>query len=146
MEYRVPFRSYKNEVLKAEKGGSRIPVDSTPVSKLLFEAVEKLDEIERLYMRETVARAAGYIAARSNLWVVTDSVELKDELRILGPKVNVAKLVGLGVNESDRVIPVVTGKNQKVSKLSQPEKLRTVEGGTFRTLTVIQSQKVPAKL
>lgn len=73
---------------------------------------------------EAIYRAAGYIAARKSIWVVTKSLSVEAGRR--RPRnIAVARLVGLAFGESETgrpIVPVVSGKNGKAGKFIRGRK------------------------
>jgi hypothetical protein len=86
----------------------------------VLQAAIRAEEVTR--GNEIIYRAAGHIAARNNLWIVTKSLAVEKG----GPRrprnIAVARLVGLTFSDTDNgrpVLPVVRGKNGKASKLDK---------------------------
>jgi len=78
---------------------------------------------EKEHIANKISRAAGYIAARQNLWIVT-----RRTISEPGIRVSVARLAGLARNATDElpttVRPVVTGKNGIPSLLKNAQRDR----------------------
>ena len=96
------------------------------------------EEIDR--GNEIIYRAAGYIAARDNLWIITKSVAA-ETMRGRPRDIGMARLVGLTFSDTEQGRPlqaVVKGKNDRAGKLIARHS-RT--SGYPRLLDVIESTK-----
>lgn len=117
-----------------------------PPSEHLYsvhEILQKVIEGEEVTRgNEIIYRAAGHIATRNNLWIVTKSVATEAGHR--RPRnIAVAHLLGLTFSDTVNgrpVLPVVSGKNGKPGKLDKV--IQDYEGRTFpRVLEIFESTR-----
>lgn len=96
--------------------------ESLEVGFDFFRALISIERASRA--RQKIEDAAGYIAARESLWIVTKSEPIESGTANLNKaplQIGVARLVGLAIDPEDHkhavAQPVVNGKNGKIGKL-----------------------------
>jgi hypothetical protein len=104
----------------------------------VWQKVVEQEEIER--GDETIYRAAGYIAARKNLWIVTKSVAVETG-RSRPRTIGLGRLVGLTFSDTKSrrpLLPVVSGKNGKAGKFDKFT-YSNLTAGHPRVLDIVES-------
>lgn len=135
-EYYSTHIRLKTDVEEAEKRAQNLDGNATRVLKSLQAAQRSIEAMIDDVRQEKIKHAAGYIVARSNLWVVTHTESLGDTTRESSVRVYVARLTGL--TKGDSVLPVVVGKNGVTTYANRPPYDRRF--GAMSPMKVLRSE------
>lgn len=136
-EYHAAHTRVKTDVEQIERRLQDLEGNTTKAMRSLLAAERALEDVITEVKQDKVKRAAGYIVARDNLWVVTHADVASSTSRDTAVKVHVAKLTGLTFGES--VLPVVVGKNGLSAYVNRPPYDRRF--GNIHPMNVLRSQQ-----
>lgn len=132
------YNQAATEIQIAQKYVAAVPYTEQVVDTLAL-AEEQFEQVIEAEKRRKLSDAAGYIATRNNLWIVTDAAYKDTEPK---PSITVrfGRLIGLSVDEE--TFPVVAGKNDRPAllrpKTPSAQDRRT---GRYQPLTVLESYR-----
>lgn len=134
-EYYSSHARTKTDIQQTENRVQNLEGNSARVIRSLQAAERAIDAMIDDIKQDKIKRAAGYIVARNNLWIVTNAEYTESAQSVSAIKVSMARLTGLTVSES--VLPVVVGKNGVTSYVNRPQYNRRL--GNMGPMKVLQS-------